>query len=140
MAAAPSSRCCTSRPITVAGSRPTAREDRVTSADAVGNGEDVVAAQRDGQIVQPARVAGDRNHAAAELLHVVAARFSQGVEEDAEGDGGFQRAAALADDDDPPIVAPLDQIEQALHGVVVGVVALEVDARPAAAPLREISL
>ena len=80
-------------------------------------------------------LAGDRDHAAAELFLVAAARLAQGVEEDAEGDGRFQRAAALADDDDAPVVAAFDQIQQALHGVVVDVVALEVDSRPAAAPL-----
>ena len=110
-------------------------EDRETSAHAVGDGEDVLAAEGVGQVAEPARLAGDGDHAAAELFLVAAARFSQGVEEDAEGDGRFQRAAALADDDDAPVVAALDQIEQALHGVVVDVVALEVDARPAAAPL-----
>ena len=82
-------------------------EDREASAHAVGDGEDVVAAEGVGQIAEPARLAGDRNHAAAELLHVAAARLSQGVEEDAEGDGRFQRAAALADDDDAPVVARL---------------------------------
>ncbi len=110
-------------------------EDRIAPAHAVGNREDFLAAQGGGQFAEPARLAGDGDHAAAELLHVAAAGLSQGLEEDAEGDGRFQRAAALADDDDAPIVAALDQIEQALDGVVVDVVALEVDARPAAAPL-----
>ena len=42
-------------------------EDREPPADAVGNREDVLAAEGVGQIAEPARLAGDGNHAAAEL-------------------------------------------------------------------------
>ena len=92
--------------------------------------------RRGAEASQAARRAGDRHDQAAHFFDVVAARLAEGVEEDAKGDGRFQRAAALADDDDAPaLVAVLgaQQLEQAGQRVVVDVVALEVDPRPPAA-------
>ena len=135
MAAAPSTRWPTSRPITAAGSSPTALRTEYRPPTPSGMGKTSLQPKAAASSRSRPDWPGDGDHAAAELLQVAAAGFSQGLEEDAEGDGRFQRAAALADDDDAPVVAPLDQVQQALHGVVVDVVALEVDARPAAAPL-----
>ena len=136
MAAAPSSRWPTSRPIMAAGSRPTAlrTENRPPTPSGMGKTS-----------VQPMAAASSRSRPVAPVTAMTRLAsfsaspphdFAQRLEEEAEGDGRFQRAAALADDDDAPVVARLrPDPSRPWHGVVVEVVALEVDPRPAAAPL-----
>ena len=130
MAAAPSSSLTTSSPMTTAGSRPTALRTEISPAHALEDGEDVRAAQGRGQIAEPAGLAGHRHDAAAQLRFIAAARLPQGVKEDTESDGRLQRAAALADDHEPPTVVAGEHVQQAAHRVVVDIIALEIDPRP----------
>ena len=114
------------------------------AAHTVGDVEHVGAADRPGEIGQPARAARDRHDPFGQERAVVADRVGQGREKQPRRHGRLQRAAALADHEERPAVKqvgirglPLpcraQQVEQALRGVVVDVEPLERQPGPAAA-------
>lgn len=110
------------------------------AADVVGIGEQVLFlnAQGPAQLPELAVAAGHGGDPPGHLLGIAAARLAQGVDEQPEGHGRFERRAALADHDDPPAILDArarrlaHEVQKPADRLVVDVVPLKVDPRPAA--------